>query len=88
MCRLDSKGSIRISDFGLSEDIYTSGYYRQNMKDAVRLTFKWMPPESLRDAIFSSQSDVVSHYEIDCNKISFGSKTYYVITLKVRKSLK
>ena len=50
---------VKISDFGLSEDIYTSGYFRQNKEDAVRLPFKWMPPESLKDAIFTSQSDVV-----------------------------
>ena len=60
MYRLDSDGMVKISDFGLSEDIYTSGYFRQNKKDSVRLPFKWMPPESLRDAIFTSQSDVVS----------------------------
>ena len=52
---------VKISDFGLSENIYTSGYFRQNKKDAVRLPFKWMPPESLKDAIFTSQSDVVNH---------------------------
>ena len=51
---------VKISDFGLSEDIYTSGYFRQNKQDSVRLPFKWMPPESLRDAFFTSQSDVVS----------------------------
>ena len=50
---------VKISDFGLSEDVYTSGYFRQNKEDAVRLPFKWMPPESLKDAIFTSQSDVV-----------------------------
>ena len=57
--RLDSKGNIKVSDFGLSEDIYTTGYFRQNKDDAVRLPFKWMAPESLRDALFSSKSDVV-----------------------------
>ena len=53
---------VKISDFGLSEDIYTSGYFRQNKEDAVRLPFKWMPPESLKDAIFTSQSDVVKNF--------------------------
>ena len=60
MYRLDSDGIVKISDIGLSEDIYTSGYFRQNKEDSVRLPFKWMPPESLRDAILTSQSDVVS----------------------------
>ena len=62
--RLDSEGMVKISDFGLSEDVYTSGYFRQNKKDAVRLPFKWMPPESLKDAIFTSQSDVVNPFPI------------------------
>ena len=48
-----------MSDFGLSEDIYTTGYFRQNKKDSVRLPFKWMAPESLRDALFTEKSDVV-----------------------------
>ncbi len=60
MIRLDSKGTVKISDFGLSEEVYTSGYFRQNKKDAVRLPFKWMAPESLTDALFTSQSDVVN----------------------------
>ena len=55
---------VKISDFGLSEDIYTSGYFRQNKEYAVRLPFKWMPPESLKDAIFTSQSDVVKYFLI------------------------
>ena len=59
--RLNSKGIIKVSDFGLSEDIYTSGYFRQDKDDAVRLPFKWMAPESLRDALFTSKSDVVIH---------------------------
>ena len=62
MCRLDSEGMVKISDFGLSEDIYTSGYFRQTIKDGARLPFKWMPPESLKDAVFTFQSDVVSRF--------------------------
>ena len=50
---------MRIGDFGLAEDMYT-GYFRQDKKDAVKLPFKWMAPESLRDGLFSEKSDVVS----------------------------
>ena len=30
MYRLDSEGNIKVSDFGLSEDVYTTGYFRQS----------------------------------------------------------
>ena len=50
-----------MSDFGLSEDIYKTGYFRQNRKDSVRLPFKWIAPKSLRDAIFTEKSDVVCY---------------------------
>ena len=54
---------IKVADFGLSEDIYTSTYYRQEKSDtAVKLPVKWMPPESIADGIFTEKSDVVSCY--------------------------
>ena len=58
-CRIDAQGNIKVSDFGLSEDIYTSGYFRQGADSAVRLPIKWMAVESLRDGIFTEKSDVV-----------------------------
>lgn len=57
--RLDSKGNVRVGDFGLAEDVYTRGYFRQDKNDVVKLPFKWMAPESLRDGLFSEKSDVV-----------------------------
>ena len=53
--RLDSDGNIK----GLSEDVYSTGYFRQDTQDAVRLPIKWMAPESLRDRIFTEKTDVV-----------------------------
>ena len=50
---------MKVGDFGLAEDIYTTGYFRQDKDSAVKLPFKWMAPESLRDGIFNEKSDVV-----------------------------
>ena len=60
--RLDSGGSIRVGDFGLAEDVYASGYFRQNDRANVKLPYKWMALESLNDAIFTEKTDVVSQY--------------------------
>ena len=54
---------MRVGDFGLAEDIYTKGYFRQGKNEPVKLPFKWMAPESLRDGVFSEKSDVVYMFE-------------------------
>ncbi len=59
--RLDSGGGIRVGDFGLAEDVYASGYFRQNDRANVKLPYKWMALESLNDAVFTEKTDVVSH---------------------------
>ena len=57
-CRLDHKGNVRVGDFGLAEDMYARGYVRESSK-TVKVPYKWMPPESLEDGVFSELSDVV-----------------------------
>ena len=61
--RLDYHGNVIVGDFGLTEDVYVKGYFRQDKSDAVKLPFKWMAPESLRDGLFSEKSDVVNIHE-------------------------
>ncbi len=58
--RLDSGGGIRVGDFGLAEDVYASGYFRQNDPSNVKVPYKWMALESLNDAMFTEKTDVVS----------------------------
>ena len=58
--RIDSNGSIKVADFGLAEDVYTKTYFRQDSSSSVLVPFKWMPPESLEEGVFSEKSDVVS----------------------------
>ena len=58
---MDTGGVIKVADFGLSENIYTTTYYRQRKSDtSVKLPVRWMPPESIADGMFTEKSDVVS----------------------------
>ena len=53
---------IKVSDFGLTEDIYSKNYYRQGREDGVvKLPVKWMSPESLNDGVFTEKTDVVNY---------------------------
>ncbi|XP_064388305.1 deleted in malignant brain tumors 1 protein-like isoform X2 [Halichondria panicea] len=60
-CMLDSSGDIRVGDFGLAENVYSTGYYRQNERANIKLPYKWMALESLNDAIFTEKTDVWSY---------------------------
>ena len=51
---------MKVADFGLSEDVYTTGYFRQGKDDHIKLPFKWMALESMTDNIFNEKTDVVS----------------------------
>ena len=60
MCyRLDSSGSVKVCDFGLAEDVYTTGYFRQKNRADIKLPYKWMALESLTDGVYTEKTDVV-----------------------------
>ena len=55
---------IKVSDFGLSEDVYARNYFRQGKLgeeggDQVKLPVRWMALESLNDGVFTEKTDVV-----------------------------
>lgn len=47
---------ISPSDFGMTRDIYETDYYRKGGKGL--LPVRWMSPESLKDGVFTTMSDV------------------------------
>ena len=58
--RVDENLSIKVADFGLARDIYSTEYYR--VEQHATLPVKWMPLESLMDGYFDEKTDVVCAY--------------------------
>lgn len=59
-CLLDDHLNVRVSDFGLSRDVYQRDYYRAS-KTATDMPVRWMAPECIEFHQFSSKSDVWSY---------------------------
>ena len=51
--------TVKICDFGLTRDIYTSDYYKK--RGRTFLPVRWMSPESLKHSVLMSHSDVFSY---------------------------
>ena len=55
--RVDENLSIKVADFGLARDIYSTEYYKMNQH--TTLPVKWMSLESLLDGFFDEKTDMV-----------------------------
>ncbi|KER27862.1 LOW QUALITY PROTEIN: hypothetical protein T265_13696 [Opisthorchis viverrini] len=58
-CLVNARLIVKIGDFGLCRNVYGQYYYHK--KTCGRLPIRWMAPESLQKARFTSQSDVWSY---------------------------
>ena len=57
LIRVDTLLTIKIADFGLAKDVYSTEYYRVDKH--TTLPVKWMSLESLLDGYFDEKTDVV-----------------------------
>eukprot|EP00731_Ephydatia_muelleri_P030187 Em0021g710a len=76
-CMIDADGVIKVGDFGLSEDVYISGYFRLDKESrGVKLPFKWLAPESIQDGLFNEKTDMWS-FGVTCWEVfTVGSGPY------------
>lgn len=77
-CLVNDEMVVKIADFGLSQKIYSSNYYRGNDHDA--LPVRWMPLESLVYNRFTIESDVWAFGVVLWEIFSFGMQPYYGMT--------
>ena len=84
--RIDKQFLIKVGDFGLSEEICTTNYFRQGEETSVKLPIKWMALESIIDGIFSEKTDVVSKIQDDdllqasyLISMQLASMQYYIV---------
>ncbi|XP_055840262.1 tyrosine-protein kinase transmembrane receptor Ror [Episyrphus balteatus] len=74
-CLVGEDLTVKISDFGLSRDIYSSDYYRVQSKSL--LPVRWMPSESILYGKFTTESDVWSFGVVLWEIYSYGMQPYY-----------
>lgn len=74
-CLVGDQLTVKISDFGLSRDIYSSDYYRVQSKSL--LPVRWMPPESILYGKFTTDSDIWSFGVVLWEVYSYGLQPYY-----------
>ncbi|CAL1289646.1 unnamed protein product [Larinioides sclopetarius] len=74
-CLVGDHLSVKISDFGMSRDIYTSDYYK--VRGSRMLPIRWMAPESITYGKFSLESDVWAFGVVLWEIFTCGKQPYY-----------
>ncbi|GFY61092.1 hypothetical protein TNIN_449201 [Trichonephila inaurata madagascariensis] len=69
---------VKIGDFGMSRDIYSTDYYRVGRHNM--LPIRWMPPESILYRKFTMESDIWSFGVVLWEIFSFGKQPWYELS--------
>lgn len=75
-CMVADDMTVKIGDFGMTRDIYETEYYRKGSKGLMPV--RWMAPESLKDGVFTSASDVWSYGVVLWEMATLASQPYQV----------
>ncbi|KAI8499650.1 Endothelial cell-specific molecule 1 [Branchiostoma belcheri] len=76
---ISDKKVAKIADFGLARDVYVSSAYERTTQGGEEelLPLKWMAVESLRDGVYTCESDVWSYGVLLWEIVSFGEEPRY-----------
>lgn len=77
-CLVNDQMVVKIADFGLSQKIYLSNYYKGSENDAIPI--RWMPLEALLYNRFTIESDVWAFGVVLWEIFSFGLQPYFGMT--------
>ncbi|XP_023670025.1 NT-3 growth factor receptor-like [Paramormyrops kingsleyae] len=69
---------VKIGDFGMSRDIYSTDYYR--VGGHTMLPVRWMPPESIMYRKFTTESDVWSFGVILWEIFTYGKQPWFQLS--------
>uniref|UniRef100_A0A3B4VJG8 receptor protein-tyrosine kinase n=1 Tax=Seriola dumerili TaxID=41447 RepID=A0A3B4VJG8_SERDU len=76
-CLVGENLLVKIGDFGMSRDVYSTDYYRVGVGGHTMLPIRWMPPESIMYRKFTTESDVWSLGVVLWEIFTYGKQPWY-----------
>ncbi|XP_047216341.1 high affinity nerve growth factor receptor isoform X2 [Girardinichthys multiradiatus] len=77
-CLVGEGHVVKIGDFGMSRDIYSTDYYRVGGR--TMLPIRWMPPESIMYRKFTTESDIWSFGVVLWEIFTYGKQPWYQLS--------